>query len=94
MRRNDPLHIFGFIIAHLIVFSVIFSAIIPASLNTFIPVNRREEGRRAYAPQVLCGMDDIRVTEGIEAGSPEGRSSDSDNEKVHGKAYENEVAKH
>ena len=37
--------------------------------------------------QVLCGLDDIRVSEGIEAAtsSSEGRSSDSDGEKYRGK---------
>lgn len=31
--------------------------------------------------KVLCGLDDIRVSEGVEAASDEGRSSDSDGPK-------------
>lgn len=75
--RNDPLHIFGFFCAHLMIATVVAVYIVPRSLNVIIPAKRREEGNRAYAPQVLCGLDDIRVSQGIEAHS-EDRSSDSD----------------
>jgi len=57
--------------------TVVAVYIVPRSLNVIIPAKRREEGNRAYAPQVLCGLDDIRVSQGIEAHS-EDRSSDSD----------------
>lgn len=86
--RNDPLHIFCFFCAHLVPALVIASFIVPRMLNPLVPVKRREEGNRAYAPQVLCGLDDIRVSEGIEAASSdEGRSSDSDGMPV-GEKYD------
>lgn len=82
--RNDPLHIFGFTCAHLVVAVVIFVYIVPRSMDVLVPVKRREEGDRAYAPQVLCGLDDIRVTEGLEAGAVSGQDSESDGEKKEG----------
>lgn len=78
--RNDPLHIFGFFCAHLVFITVIIVYIVPRSMDILVPPKRREEGVRAYAPQVLCGLDDIRVSEGVEAGLS-GRDSDSDAEK-------------
>ena len=84
--RNDPLHIFGFTCAHLVVFTVIFVYIVPRSMDILVPAKRREEGVRAYAPQVLCGLDDIRVSEGIEAGVSS-QDSDSDAEKKNGKPH-------
>ncbi|KAF2259770.1 creatine transporter [Lojkania enalia] len=65
--RNDPLHIFAFTAVHIILFFVIFVYFVPRSLDIIVPAKRRDEGVRAYAPQVLCGLDDIRVSEGLEA---------------------------
>ena len=79
--RNDPLHIFGFFCAHLVLVTVILVYIVPRSMDILVPINRREEGVRAYAPQVLCGLDDIRVSEGVEAGSSERDSKSEDAEK-------------
>jgi solute carrier family 6 (neurotransmitter transporter, GABA) member 1 len=87
--RNDPLHIFGFTCAHLVVVTVIFAYIVPRSLDVLVPAKRHEEGVRQYAPQVLCGLDDIRVSQGIEAGthaSGSGQDSNSDAEKKDGAA--------
>ena len=79
--RNDPLHIFGFFCAHLVLVTVILVSIVPRSMDILVPVKRREEGVRAYAPQVLCGLDDIRDSEGVEAGSSERDSKSDDAEK-------------
>lgn len=49
--RNDPLHIFAFFCAHLVPAIVIGTFIVPRMLNPLVPVKRREEGKRAYAPQ-------------------------------------------
>jgi solute carrier family 6 (neurotransmitter transporter, GABA) member 1 len=76
--RNDPLHVFGFTCAHLAVFFTLWIYIWPRSLDVFVPAKRREEGVRAYAPQVLCGLDDIRVTDGVEAGIDDSQSSDAE----------------
>jgi hypothetical protein len=64
------------------IFSAIPIALYPRSLDVFVPAKRREEGVRAYAPQVLCGLDDIRVLEGIEAGG-DSLSSDSETKEKH-----------
>lgn len=58
------------------VFTTIIGFFAPSALAFLVPPERRAEGDRAYAPQVLCGLDDIRVHSGLEVG--EGRSSDSD----------------
>lgn len=50
--RNDPLHIFAFTCAHIVVVFVLVVFIVPRMLNPLIPKTRREEGDRAYAPQV------------------------------------------
>jgi hypothetical protein len=36
-------------------------------MDLVVPSSRREEGDRTYAPMVALGVDDIRVSEGIEA---------------------------
>lgn len=50
--RNDPLHVFSFLCAHTMIVLVVSIFIVPRALNVLIPVKRREEGDRAYAPQV------------------------------------------
>lgn len=50
--RNDPLHIFAFFCAHLVPAFVIAIFCVPRALNPLVPAKRREEGDRAYAPQV------------------------------------------
>lgn len=54
-------------------------------MDPLIPSRRQEEGSRSYAPQVVLGVDDIRLSDGVEAGS----GSDSDavqDEKITDKA--------
>ncbi|EOA88680.1 hypothetical protein ACJQWK_01735 [Exserohilum turcicum] len=63
--RGDPLQIFGFAVAHLIVLVAIVGFIVPKSMNIFIPPERREEGNRQYAPQTLLGKDDTNIVGGV-----------------------------
>lgn len=67
----------GFTCAYMGVFCSIIGFFTPDALAFLIPPERREEGDRAYAPQILCGLDDIRVSRGLEVGSDD-RSSESD----------------
>jgi len=66
--RGDPLQIFGFMVAHLIVLVVLVGFIIPKSLNIFVPPERREEGNRQYAPQTVLGKDDTNIVGGVAPG--------------------------
>ena len=38
-------------------------------MDPLVPSQRRAEGDRSFAPQVILGSDDIRVSVGIETGS-------------------------
>lgn len=67
--RNDPLTVFGFAVAHFAVLTIVSTLIFPRWMAPLIPSERREEGNRSYAPQVILGSEDIRVSVGVEAGS-------------------------
>ena len=45
-----------------------------------VPTERRGEGKRTYAPQVILGSNDIRVSAGVEEGGSSGLDSGSDKE--------------
>ena len=66
--RGDPLQIFAFMVAHLIVLVVLVGFIIPKSLNVFVPPERRDEGNRQYAPMTVLGKDDTNVVGGVAPG--------------------------
>lgn len=46
-------------------------------MDPLIPSERREESVRGYAPQVLLGVDDLRVSNGMEAGRSDSGSDDA-----------------
>jgi solute carrier family 6 (neurotransmitter transporter, GABA) member 1 len=69
--RGDPLDIFGFIVAHLIILVVLVGLIIPKSLNFLVPPKRRDEGTRQYAPRTVLGKDDTNIVGGVQAGQEE-----------------------
>ncbi|KAG9237783.1 putative sodium/chloride dependent neurotransmitter transporter [Amylocarpus encephaloides] len=50
--RDDPLHIFGFATAHLVLISIILGLIVPSWFDVFIPVARQHERKIEYAPGV------------------------------------------
>ncbi|KAI7554549.1 SNF-domain-containing protein [Hortaea werneckii] len=64
--RDDPLQIMAFIVAHMVVLMILVTYVMPKSLDILIPVDRRGEGNRTYAPQVLLGKEDSRISEGLE----------------------------
>ncbi|PPJ56543.1 hypothetical protein CBER1_03909 [Cercospora berteroae] len=80
-QRVDPLVIFAFAISHFTVLTVASTLIFPRWMDPLIPTERREESNRGYAPQVLIGADDVRVSQGVEAG----RATDSSDEFDEGK---------
>lgn len=69
--RGDPLAIFGFSVAHLIIAVVLVGFIIPRTLNIFVPPERRDEGNRQYAPRTVLGKDDPNIVGGVAPGAEE-----------------------
>ncbi|KAK5171227.1 uncharacterized protein LTR77_004371 [Saxophila tyrrhenica] len=76
--RSGSLEIWGFTVAHLVLLTIIAAFLLPRFLDVLVPVERRAEGDRAYAPQVLLGAEDLRVSNGIETGTSSGLDSGSD----------------
>lgn len=66
--RNDPLHIFGFIVGHVVMVLVVLGLIVPRSFDVFIPKARRGEGDLPYAPSVLIGEGELQTTRTVEEG--------------------------
>lgn len=50
----------------------------PRFLDVFIPRDRREEGKRTYAPQVLMSLEDVKIVKGIEAAERSGSDARSE----------------
>lgn len=69
--RGDPLQIFGFFTAHLVLFIILLTFIWPRAMDVFVPKERRPEGVRRYAPQVVVGVDDPNLVSGVQAGDVE-----------------------
>lgn len=73
--RMDPLHIFAFAVAHVIMVIVVVGLIFPRAFDIFIPPKQRENESMAYAPQVtIMGVSDGSAA--TEAG--EGRDESQD----------------
>lgn len=71
--REDPLHILGFIIAHICLLLIGAGIIGPRWFNSIIPPTRREEGKFAYAPNVV-----VNVAKDNEENSLENADSNQD----------------
>ena len=59
--------VFAFVIGHLAIVTIISLLILPQWLSPIIPRERKDEGDRGYAPQVVLGAGDVRLTRGVEA---------------------------
>lgn len=69
--RGDPLEIFGFFVSHLVLFIILLTFIYPRTMDVFVPKERRPEGVRHYAPQVVVGLDDPNLVSGVGTGDVE-----------------------
>ena len=56
LKRNDPLHIFAFSVAHVVMILVTLGLIVPRSLDIFVPPARRIPDDLTYAPNVTIGV--------------------------------------
>lgn len=52
-KRNDPLHIFAFAIAHVCMVIICLGFIIPRAFDVFVPPEKMHLGKSDYAPQVV-----------------------------------------
>ena len=66
--RNDPPYIFGFILAHIIIITVLSSLVFPRYLDVFILPERRLDGAKPVAPNVLENLVDAKILEKTEKG--------------------------
>ncbi|KAK4502818.1 hypothetical protein PRZ48_006244 [Zasmidium cellare] len=60
--RNDPVYIFGFIIAHFVLACTAFGFLLPRYMDVFITPETRKVGQKDYAPNVVLepmGGDDV-----------------------------------
>jgi solute carrier family 6 (neurotransmitter transporter, GABA) member 1 len=69
---KNPTHIFGFANAHFVSSLVLFGLIVPQWFNVLVPVERRDDGNKMYAPNTTI-MDGQRESDSLE--SAEGISS-------------------
>ncbi|KAL8870247.1 MAG: hypothetical protein Q9174_003664 [Haloplaca sp. 1 TL-2023] len=82
--RSDSLQVWGFFVAHCVVFVAVAGFLLPRFLKVLVPTERRSEGKRSYAPNVILGSNDIRVSAGVEEGGQgsEGDSGSDDKMKL------------
>ena len=78
--RNDPPYIFGFILAHICILAGIFGLVLPRYLDVFVPYERREDGAKPFAPNVIDNVTEAQAVSDTESGSQHGVSSSSEKE--------------
>lgn len=61
---------------------MVVSVIAPRFFDVFVPVDRRDDGVREYAPNVTEGLLDAEAIERSESGSGDEKRSSSDNAKA------------
>lgn len=72
-KRMDPLHIFGFVNAHLSTLIVVIGLIVPRALDVFVVHERRNDSKVDFVPQepnpaMMARIDGVDEMEG--AGQP------------------------
>lgn len=65
--RFDPLHIFGFAVAHIALILIFGGMFVPRWFNILIPTHRRGEGKFDYAPCVLHNTLDAEIANNMES---------------------------
>ena len=85
-KNRNPVHIFGFFVAHLTIMLVALGFIVPRWFNIVVPRERREDGNKLFAPNVTLGLDGVDSgSDSMEAGrdkvEPEMQDYDVNNRK-------------
>ena len=55
--RNDPVYIAGFALAHIVIAAILFCFVVPRWSAGVVPYERRNEGKKPIAPDVLLSID-------------------------------------
>ncbi|KAL8657883.1 MAG: hypothetical protein Q9226_001480 [Calogaya cf. arnoldii] len=87
--RSDSLEVWRFFVSQCVIFVAIAGFLLPRFLSILVPKERRGEGERTYAPQVILGSDDLRVSQGVENGDQDSSGLDSGSDK----AYDEKINK-
>ncbi|KIW59961.1 hypothetical protein PV05_00218 [Exophiala xenobiotica] len=66
--KNDPMYIFGFIVAHFLLLCIALGFIVPKWFDVFIPRERRIEGELPSAPDVTRGSTEAESDHAMESG--------------------------
>ena len=69
-KNKDPVHIFGFAVAHITILLIALGLIVPRFFNILVPYERREDGNKTFAPNVTLGIDGVDSgSHSVEAGT-------------------------
>ncbi|KAK7905888.1 hypothetical protein LTR67_000612 [Exophiala xenobiotica] len=61
--KNDPMHIFGFIVAHFLLLCIALGFVVPKLFDVFVPRDRRNDGELLYTPYVTRGSTEAESEE-------------------------------
>ncbi|KAL9001696.1 MAG: hypothetical protein Q9188_005341 [Gyalolechia gomerana] len=67
--RNDPVYVFGFILAHFCLVFAVASLILPRYFDVFVPKHRLDDGKRVAAPGVIENLLEAEADDLAETGS-------------------------
>jgi solute carrier family 6 (neurotransmitter transporter, GABA) member 1 len=73
---RNPTHIYGFVVAHIALVIVALGLIVPRWFDVLVPVERREDGDKFFAPNVTLALEGAD-SDSMEAG--EGKLSANTN---------------
>ncbi|CAL8583961.1 hypothetical protein XPA_009571 [Xanthoria parietina] len=76
--RNDPVYVFGFILAHFCLIFAVVALVLPRYYDVFVPMHRLDDGKRIAAPGVLENLIVGQAEDAAEAGSRSPKSSDDE----------------
>ncbi|KAK5167527.1 uncharacterized protein LTR77_007226 [Saxophila tyrrhenica] len=79
--RNDPVYVFGFILAHFCLVAVVLSLMTPRFFDVFVPNHRLDEGIKTYAPNVTEGIMEAEHADRAESGEVEVSSQEEGEKK-------------
>ena len=57
MRYKNPVHIFGFAVAHCTLLIIGLGFLVPRWFNIIVPPDRREDGNKVFAPNITVTID-------------------------------------
>ncbi len=67
--RNDPMYVFGFILAHFCLIFAVVSLVLPRFYDPFVPPHRLDDGKRVAAPNVTENLLEGEAADAAETGS-------------------------